>query len=77
MLAKKAIYENGRITFADKRLPRGKMAVIVTFLQDDEALDINIRNRQAFAEKWAGALSGSDVDSVRQQRLDELHKKHA
>jgi hypothetical protein len=76
MLAKKAVYEDGTITFPDRRLPKGKMAVIVTFLQDDAPADSDSDARQTFIDKWAGILAGSNIDDWRESRLEYLRNKH-
>lgn len=79
MLATKAVYDNGKVTFSDKTLPKGKMTVIVTFLEDDAPVEDHVAKRRAFAKKWAGAFASPDLDTeaLREQRIDDLIEKHA
>ena len=76
MLAKKAVYENGKITFPDKQIPKGKMDVIVTFLQNTPVLDNLEGKRQAFIKKWAGFLKESQIDHWKEDKINYLQEKY-
>ncbi len=76
MLAKKAVYENGKVTFPDKQIPKGKMDVIVTFLQKTPGLEDLGGKRQAFVKKWAGFLKGSQSDNWKDDRTRYLQEKY-
>lgn len=73
-----AIYENGKIKFLDKNLPRRKFRVLVTFLEEVEAQTKPEKKMtgKEFVEKWRGVLKGANIKDYKEERLKYLEEKH-
>jgi len=78
METKEAIYENGQVRFLDKKLPRKKFKVFVTFVEELNASSKKKNVGDKFVEKWAGFLQNAeiDVEKVKEERLGYLKEKY-
>jgi len=78
METKEAIYENGQVTFLDKKLPRKKFKVLVTFVEELKTSAKRKKAGDKFVEKWAGFLQNAeiDVEKAKEERLKYLEEKY-
>jgi len=60
-----AIYENGKVKFLDKNLPRRKFRVLVTFLEEVGAQHEKKMTWNEFLEKWEGIIEGADIEDYK------------
>jgi hypothetical protein len=78
MQSLKAIYEDGHVRFPEHREPKGRINVIITFLEEDGVPSDKAMNAgKRFVEKWAGVIEGRDLEKWRESRTEYLRGKHA
>jgi hypothetical protein len=77
MRSARAVYENGHLVFPEGDGPEGRMEVVVVFPDKTETNRHHDRNAgKRFVEKWAGVLKDANIEGWKEQRIEELEKKH-
>jgi len=76
METKEAIYENGQVTFLDKKLPRKRFKVLVTFVEEVAVQSNETMNGKKFVKKWRGILKDTGIMDVEAEKLRYLEEKY-
>ena len=77
MRSAKAVYDNGHLVFPEGDGPEGRTEVVIVF--PDKTETGRPRDRDAgkqFVEKWAGVLKDTNIEGWKEQRIEDLEKKH-
>jgi hypothetical protein len=77
MIAVKAVFDNGQVVFPPGTLPEGRREVIVTFLDEETAEKRDPEAGKRFVEKWKGVLKGVDIGDWKDQKADDILRKHS
>jgi hypothetical protein len=77
MIAIKAVFDNGQVVFPPGTLPEGRREVIVTFLDEETMEKRDPEAGKRFVEKWCGVIKGADIDNWKDQKAEEILKKHS
>jgi hypothetical protein len=77
MIAVKAVYDNGRVVFPPGTLPEGRRDVIVTFLEEENTEKRDPEAGKRFVEKWEGVLKGVDIGNWKEQKAEDILRKHS
>ncbi len=73
-----AVYEDGQIRLPEGVNPKGRMNVIITFLEDEhETVERAQEPGKLFVSRWSGVLEGVKIDGWKEQRADDLERKHS
>ena len=77
MIAIKAVFDNGQVVFPPGTLPEGRREVIVTFLDEETTEKRDPEAGKRFVEKWGGSLKGMDIGDWKDQKADDILRKHS
>jgi len=72
----RGIYENGRIILPDGQYPSGRQEVVVLFPDAEDATNKDATAGIRFVNKWRGILKGCNIDDWKDQKVDDLLRKH-
>lgn len=74
-----AIYENGKVKFLTRNLPKRKFKVLVTFLEELGQLEPGLPRKmtgEEFVKKWAGIIEGATIENYKEERAQYLKEKY-
>jgi len=77
MIAVKAVFDNGQVVFPPRTRPEGRQDVIVTFLDEDTTEKRDPEAGKRFIEKWSGVLKGANIENWKDQKAEDISKKHS
>jgi hypothetical protein len=76
MLTVKAHYENGQIVLPPGNFPQDSQEVLVTFLNPSLSSSPRKNAGKQFVAKWKGVLKGCSIEGWREQKAEDLARKH-
>lgn len=71
-----AIYENGKVKFLTRNLPKRRFKVLVTFLEELELPPQKEMTWKEFLQKWEGIIEGADIENYKDERAQYLKEKY-
>ena len=75
MRSVKAVYENGHLVFPETQPPKGRMNVVVTFLEDRGAPEADKNAGKLFVSRWTGIIRDSHIEGWKDHKAERLKEK--